>query len=112
MSERQMNDMLIEDIELFREVLAENGTFETGQAILGEAKARIQDLEARLEAMTMQHEAALEAVGKAREAALREAAQCCDEVSKNYYEITQMKIGSEMCRADILALINKGDRSE
>ena len=37
--------------------------------------ARIQDLEARLQAMTQQHEAALEAVGKAREAALREAAK-------------------------------------
>jgi outer membrane murein-binding lipoprotein Lpp len=70
-----------------------------------DAATRIQDLEARLEAMTQQHAA----VEKAREAALREAAQCCDEVSKNYYEITQMKIGSEMCRADILALINKGD---
>ena len=39
----------------------------TSDLIDGAAADRIQDLEARLEAMTLQHEAALEAVGKAND---------------------------------------------
>jgi len=69
---------------------------------------RIQDLEARLEAMTLQHAAALEAVGNAREEALREAAK------KAYDKLCarQAYIDAQSVRDAILALINKGDSRE
>ena len=129
--ERQMSDMLIEDLDLARKVLADTGTFETGQAILGEAKARIQDLEAqlakatevveqsgrmrgelkaRLEAMTLQHNAALEAVKRARDEALREAAGVAADFVHRMYR-TDMPVCSYHAgeaKAAILALINKG----
>jgi len=75
---------------------------------------RIQELEARLEAMTMQHEAALEAVGKAREAALREAASLIKWVAQSYIEGGNAAISCALLltSGNILALINKGDRSE
>jgi hypothetical protein len=60
------------------------------------------ELEARLEAMTLQHAAALEAVATAREAALREAADVCDGSSWL----------SRGTRDEILALISKGASRE
>jgi len=63
---------------------------------------RIQELEAKLEAMTLQHAAALEAVGKAREAALDAAS----EHMATQYGISA--ISHPVDRRRILALINKG----
>jgi len=80
----------------------------TSDLIDGAAADRIQDLEARLEAMTLQHEAALEAVERAREAALREAAEVVAKCTPNN---TSSLIVGISYHAAILALINKGKQT-